>query len=214
VAVCIGSKVNKLKSVGIPLSHTNIGIFNPETNEELSYNEEGEVRISGPNVMVGYYNNPKEEEKILHTDKNGERWIYSGDLGYFDEDGLLYVKGRYKEMIIRPDGFKVYPTSIEEVILMHSDVTECKVVGIRDFAESQGELPKAFIRLKETTREKEIILNEIKAVCEHELAEYSLPFDYEIVDKFPVTSIGKINTIALKEETEKLLQQKKKILKR
>lgn len=216
VSVCINGDINKLKSVGIPLSHSNIGIFNPETNEELSYYEEGEVRISGPNVMLGYYDNKEEEEKILHINEKGERWIHSGDLGYFDEDGLLYVKGRYKEMIIRPDGFKVYPSSIEDVILSHKDVSECKVVGCRDYNESQGELPKAFIRLKETKKDKDTILEEIKLICETKLAEYSLPFDYEIRDKFPVTSIGKINTIALKQETEDELQKqiKKKVLKK
>ena len=219
VSVCINGTINKLKSVGIPLSHSNIGIFDPETNQELSYNEDGEVRISGPNVMLGYYNNKEEEEKILHINEKGERWIHSGDLGYFDEDGLLYVKGRYKEMIIRPDGFKVYPSSIEDVILTHKDVSECKVVGCRDFTESQGELPKAFIILKETNNIDETkVLEEIKFICERELAEYSLPFDYEIRDKFPVTGIGKINTIELKKETEERLKQQlqinKKVLKK
>lgn len=218
VSVCINGDINKLKSVGIPLSHTNIGIFNPETGEELSYNEEGEVRISGPNVMVGYFDNPEEEKKIIYTDENGVRWVVSGDLGYFDEDALLYVKGRYKEMIIRPDGFKVYPTSIEDIILSHKDVSECKVVGCRDYSESQGELPKAFIILKETTRNPNEILEEIRLICEKELAEYSLPFDYEILDKFPVTSVGKINTLELKAQTEKRLQEqtqvKKKVLKK
>ena len=121
-------------------------------------------------------------------------------------------------MIVRPDGFKVYPTSIEDVILLHKDVSECKVVGCRDYTESQGELPKAFIRIKETNKDKEKILEEIKLICKKELAEYSLPFDYEIVEKFPVTSIGKINTIALKEATEENLkkhtQLKIKILKK
>ena len=216
VSVCINGEINKLKSVGIPLSHTNIGIFDPETNEELSYNQEGEVRISGPNVMLGYFDNKKEEEKIMHTDKNGVRWIYSGDLGYFDEDALLYVKGRYKEMIIRPDGFKVYPTSIEEVILTHPAVLECKVVGCRDFTASQGELPKAFIILKNEVKDENSVIESIKEICSTQLAEYSQPFDYEIVKEFPKTSIGKINTIALKEETEKQLQQQisRKVLKK
>lgn len=216
VSVCINNDVNKLKSVGIPLSHSNIGIFNPETNEELSYNEEGEVRISGPNVMLGYYNNKEEEEKILHTDKRGIRWIHSGDLGHIDEDGHLFVKGRYKEMIIRPDGFKVYPSSIEEVILTHPMVSQCKVVGCRDFTESQGDLPKAFIILKEQNQDENRILQEIKAICETKLAEYSLPFDYEIKTEFPKTSIGKINTIALREETENQLKEQtiKKVLKK
>lgn len=206
VSVCTTNSTNKLMSVGIPLSHSNIVIFDPETDMPVGPNELGELRISGPNVMVGYYNNDEEEKKILHTDQQGVRWIYSGDLGYMDEDGIIFVKGRYKEMIIRPDGFKVYPNSIEEVILTHLAVSECKVVGCRDFKESQGELPKAFIVLKNGIKEEENVLEEIKSLCEKELAEYSLPFAYEIREKLPVTSIGKINTLALKEEAEEMLR--------
>ncbi len=203
VTVCATNEANKLKSVGIPLSHSNLGVFDPETNEELGYNQNGEIRISGPNVMLGYYDNPTEEEKVLHT-INGQRWIYSGDLGYFDEDGNLFVHGRYKEMIIRPDGFKVYPSSIEDIIMQHGFVSECKVVGCRDFSESQGELPKAFIVLKREFDEdiKGKILNEIRQLCEANLAEYSLPFAYEIRESLPVTAIGKIDTLALKKEYE------------
>lgn len=205
VSVCINGEINKLKSVGIPLSHTLIGIFDPETNEELRYNEHGEIRITGPNVMIGYYNNQEEEQKILITDQFGTKWIHSGDSGYYDEDSHLYVDGRYKELIIRPDGFKVYPSSIEEIILLHNQVSECKVVGCRDYLESQGELPKAFIILKNNNN-NERILEEIKQLCNEHLAEYSIPFDYEIIEKFPTTSIGKIDTLVLKEETEKKLK--------
>ena len=201
VSVCVNNEANKLKSVGIPLSHTTMGVFDPETNHELPYGEKGEVRISGPNVMVGYYDNQVEEAKVLH-DVNNEKWIYSGDLGYFDKDGNLFVLGRYKEMIIRPDGFKVYPSAIEDVIMLHKDVSECKVVGCRDYTESQGELPKAFIVLKNNEISKEKVLKEVKELCEQNLAEYTLPFDYEIKDKLPVTPIGKINTIELKLEYE------------
>lgn len=214
VSVCVSNEVNKLKSVGIPLSQTNMGVFDPETDEELTWNQDGEIRISGPNVMLGYYNNPEEENKVLHN-INGERWVYSGDLGHFDEDGNLFVHGRYKEMIIRPDGFKVYPSSIEDVIMMHGFVSECKVVGCRDYNESQGELPKAFIILKKEFDEdmKEKILAEIKQLCQNNLAEYSLPFDYEIRSSLPVTSIGKIDTLALKKEYEEKNNPQKKIKK-
>ena len=216
VSVCINNDVNRIGSVGIPLSHTNIGIFDPVTNEELSYNQDGEVRISCPNVMLGYYNNSEEEEKILHIDEKGTRWIYSGDLGCFDNDGHLYVKDRYKDMIARPDGFKWYPSKVEQLILSHEAVSECKVIGCRDFSARQGEIVKAFIILKDFSKDENTILNEIKLICETSLAEYEVPFDYEIRDKFPVTSIGKINTLALKEETENLLKQQinKKVLKK
>lgn len=213
VTVCVNNDVNKLKSVGIPLSHTNMGVFDPETDQEVLYGTDGEIRITGPNVMLGYHNNEEEESKVLH-DVNGEKWVHSGDLGYFDNDGNLFVHGRYKEMIIRPDGFKVYPSSIEDIIMKHNFVSECKVVGCRDFNESQGELPKAFIVLKEhfDADMEEKILNEIKQLCETNLAEYSLPFDYEIRDSLPVTSIGKIDTIALKKEYEEQNKEKQKSL--
>lgn len=209
VSVCVNNEVNKLKSVGIPLSHTNMGVFDPETNEELKYNQDGEIRITGPNVMLGYYNNETEENKILHI-VHGKRWINSGDLGYFDQDGNLFVHGRYKEMIIRPDGFKVYPNEIEDVVMLHNDVSECKVVGCRDYNESQGELPKVFVILKDTAKNKDydVIIQEIKKLCSSKLAEYSMPFDYEIREKLPVTPIGKIDTIALKNEYEKLNKPK------
>lgn len=212
VSVCINGEINRARSVGIPLSQTVIGVFDPDTDEELYYNEHGEIRISGPNVMLGYYNNPLEEEKILHCDENGTRWIYSGDSGYYDDDSYLYVDGRYKEMIIRPDGFKVYPNSIEEVILLHNDVSECKVVGCRDFTERQGDLPKAFIILKSGVVYSQKIIDEIKELCQTHLAEYSLPFDYEVLEKFPTTSIGKINTIALREQTEQQMRAKQRKL--
>lgn len=214
VSVCVTNEVNKLKSVGVPLSHSNMGVYDPETNKELTYNQPGEVRITGPNVMLGYYNNEVEENKILHTDEIGRKWIHSGDLGYFDEDGNLFVQGRYKEMIIRPDGFKVYPSSIEEIILLHPQVSECKVVGCRDYKESQGELPKAFIILKDNIKDEQKILEEIKNICINNLAEYSLPYNYEIREKFPVTAIGKIDTIALKKEEEKKYSVKKRELKK
>lgn len=212
VSVCINGEVNRLRSVGVPLSQTVIGIFNPDTDEELYYNEHGEIRITGPNVMLGYYNNPTEENKILHVDAAGTRWIHSGDSGYYDEDAYLYVDGRYKEMIIRPDGFKVYPSSIEEVILLHEAVSECKVVGCRDFTERQGDLPKAFIRVKPNVTDLSGVIEEIKLLCQTHLAEYSLPFDYEILEKFPTTSIGKINTIALREQTEEQMRVKQRKL--
>ena len=117
-------------------------------------------------------------------------------------------------MIIRPDGFKVYPSSIEEIILLHPQVSECKVVGCRDYKESQGELPKAFIILKDNIKDEQKILEEIKNICINNLAEYSLPYNYEIREKFPVTAIGKIDTIALKKEEEKKYSVKKRELKK
>lgn len=202
VSVCTTNQTNKLQSVGIPLSHSIIQIRSHETGEPMPWNEIGEIWISGPNVMLGYFEDPIEEAKVLDYDEDGNKWIRSGDIGYMDEDGNLFIKGRYKEMIVRADGFKVYPNVIEEVILQCSDVSECKVVGYRDSQESQGELPKAYIKLKTPSNHPEQIITTIKTLCEKELAEYSQPHCYEIVESFPMTPIGKIDTLELKRKAE------------
>lgn len=209
VSVCINNDVNKFKSVGIPLSHTTIGIFDYVTGDELPYDEYGEVRISGPNVMVGYYQNDEEEKKVLHEEK-GERVIYSSDRGKMDKDGTLFVTGRYKDMIVRHDGFKVYPSEIENIILTHPAVSECKIVGVRNYDESQGELPIAYIILKDDKYDKEKIISEIRNICQKELAEYSIPIYYNIINSFPKTSIGKIDTNALKKESDIKIRKLKK----
>ena len=202
VSVCTSNQTNKLQSVGIPLSHSIIQICDYETGKPLQLNEIGEVRISGPNVMIGYYEDPVEEAKILSYDGYGNKWIRSGDIGYMDEDGNLFIKGRYKEMIVRADGFKVYPNAIEEVILQCPEVSECKVVGYHDPHESQGELPKAYIKLKNTSGNSVHILKTIQSLCKKDLAEYSQPNCYEIIDSFPMTPVGKIDTLELKRRAE------------
>ena len=209
VSVCINNDVNKFKSVGIPLSHTNIGIFDYVTGDEVQYNEYGEVRISGPNVMVGYFNNKAEEDKILHHENN-ECIIYSSDRGKMDSDGTLFVTGRYKDMIVRHDGFKVYPSEIENVILANPAVSECKVVGIRNQTESQGELPIAYIILKNDISDKDMIINQIRKYCEDNLSEYSLPVEYKVIKEFPKTAIGKIDTNSLKERGHYKVRKLKK----
>ncbi|MBR3646725.1 MAG: AMP-binding protein, partial [Lachnospiraceae bacterium] len=90
--------------------------FDPETGEELQYGEHGEVCISGPTTMIGYYKNEEATNAMIREHADGRRWIHTGDIGYMTEDGMLYIDGRIKRMIIRNDGFKVFPPIIEDVI--------------------------------------------------------------------------------------------------
>jgi len=111
-----------------------------------------------------------------------------------DEDGFLYIKGRIKRMIIRFDGFKVFPSFIESVIAKHPAVQSCAVVGVDDKRNSQGKLPYACISLRgELHSETDHIRDEIRALCENELPEYVLPVGYEFFDELPRTSIGKVD---------------------
>ena len=182
-AACIND-INEEGSVGIPLPQNIISVFDPETEEELKYNQRGEVCISGPTTMLGYYKNEEATDALIHTHKDGRRWIHTGDLGYMTEKGMLYIDGRIKRMIIRNDGFKVFPFMIEEAIKLH-DVAECMVVGIRDKNFSQGLLPKAHKILKphcDKTEQK--IRTELEKICSEKLPEYAQPIDYKFRKEF------------------------------
>lgn len=198
VAACTSNLTNEIGSVGIPFPKTTISIFEPGTENELKYNELGEVCITGPNTMIGYYNNPEETKKILKTHSDGKVWVHSGDLGYMDENGFLYIVDRIKRMIIRHDGFKIFPNMIEEVIMSHPAVHNCIVVGVKDVYHSQGNLPKAHIILKDDyDYDYDSIEKEITNLCLEKLAEYSQPVELQFDIKFPLTSIGKIDFVEM-----------------
>lgn len=215
VAACTSNETNKIGSVGIPFPNTTISIFDPKTGEELGYNEKGEVCITGPNTMLGYFNNDEETNKILRKHEDGNVWVHSGDIGYMDADGNLYIVDRLKRMIIRPDGFKIFPSLIEDVVVKHPLVQSCKVVGLRDFSFSQGKLPKVHVVLNETDRNPEAIENEILMLCEEQLPEYYWPCEIEFNESLPLTPIGKIDYLKLeKEDYEKQLAATKKLVKK
>lgn len=195
---CI-NEINKEGSVGIPLPQNIIGIFDPETTEELTYNQEGEICILCQSRMNNYLGTKNNSEEILKKHEDGNIWIHTKDLGYMDEEGFLYVKGRIKKMITRHDGFKVFPPTIEKIILEHNAVRDCIVVGIPDENHSQGMLPKAHIILNENYDLKQA-KEEIMALCKKKLPEYAVPIDYKIRDSFPITKIGKIDFIQLMKE--------------
>lgn len=201
-AVCTASiaEINEIGSVGIPFHHTIMAVFDPDTGKELKYNEIGEICISGPNTMLRYYNNEEETKNIIRKHDDGLLWVHSGDLGYITERGVVHIKGRTKEMIVRHDGFKVFPITIEEVILSHPDIKACKVVGVKDDNYSQGELPKAFVVLNKSISDEKKLKDDLKKICKERLAEYLQPIDFVIKEKLPVTAIGKIDFMKLKED--------------
>ena len=112
-ACCNFNNVHKNGSVGIPLLKTTVSVFRPDSFEELGYDEMGEICITGPTMMLGYLNNPEETARVMRRHPDGTVWIHSGDLGYMDADGFVYIKGRMKRIIIRHDGHKVFPTQLE-----------------------------------------------------------------------------------------------------
>ena len=170
----------KVGSIGFPLPGQEIRIVD-KNDEDMESGQVGEIIIKGENVMKGYYNDPEATKETL---KNG--WLHTGDLGYQDKNGYLFIEGRKKDMIIR-GGENIYPREIEEVIAQHSQVKETAVVGIPD--KIWGEEVAAFIVTQngETIRESEIM-----SFCDDKLANYKCPRMVFFWDDLPKTLAGEI----------------------
>ena len=192
---------NEEGSVGVPFVNTVVSVFSPGTDEELRYGEIGEICITGPNVMLGYYNNETATNEILKTHKDGKKWIHSGDMGYMNENGSIFIVDRIKRMIVRYDGFKVFPSAIEKAIISHNGVEKCCVVRYKDSEHSQGDLPAAFV-VKKNNIDNEELTRELCLICNKELPEYAQPMKWKYIDSIPYTPIGKVDYRALEQEIE------------
>ena len=154
--------------------------------------ESGEICIAGPQVMTGYWNKPEETEGSFVG-----RHFRSGDVGYMDEDGYVFIVDRIKDMI-NASGFKVYPRRIEDALYEHSAVAEVTVVGIPD--EYRGEAPKAFVKLKEG---KQATAAELLQFLRGKLSKLELPAEIEFRDQLPKTMVGKLSKKELRAEAKR-----------
>ena len=190
---------NKYKggSIGIPYPDTYYKIINSDTLEELPYNQDGEIVLSGPTVMKGYLDEPVETAETLKVHKDGRIWLHTGDLGCMDEDGFLYFKQRIKRMIIS-SGYNVYPQYVENVIDSVPEVLLSCVIGIDHPLKVQ--VAKAFIVLRDGVEPTDEIREKIKKACEENLAKYSWPFEYEFRKELPKTLVGKVAFKVLMDE--------------
>lgn len=178
--------LSKVGSVGEPLPQTEVRVVD-EFGHPLPVGQVGEIAVKGPQVMKGYLKN---EEETARTIKNG--WMYSGDLGRFDNDGLLYIVDRKKDMIIR-GGENVYPVEVEEVLYAIPQVLEAAVVGIPH--EVYGEVPKAYIVLKEG---KLLTAQDVMEFCKKQLASYKIPVEIEFLETLPRNASGKVLKMVLR----------------
>jgi long-chain acyl-CoA synthetase len=185
----------KLGTVGLPFPDTDTKIVDVETGAvELPVGEMGELCISGPQVMKGYWNKPEETAACLRKDASGKIWFHTGDVARIDEDGYTSIVQRKKDMII-VDGYNVYPSDVESVLYAHPAVRLAAVIGIPDAY--HGEIVKACIALKPGTT---VTSEEIVAYCREGLAEYKVPRVVEIRDTLPMSAVGKILYRVLRDE--------------
>jgi len=168
-------------SVGITAPCTQTRIVHPATGADLGTGEEGEVWVRGPQVMAGYLNNPEATAATLDAD----RWLHTGDLGYMDADGHLYVVDRLKELI-KYKGFQVPPAELEAILLRHPDVVDAAVVGLPD--DEAGEIPAGFVVLRPGAAASE---EEIMRFVAGEVAHYKQIRRLEVIDEIPKSAAGK-----------------------
>ncbi|WP_347177931.1 class I adenylate-forming enzyme family protein [Sporosarcina thermotolerans] len=172
--------LEKIGSVGEALPQTEIQVVD-EFGAPLPIGAVGEIVMRGPQVMKGYL---RDEEETKRTVRNG--WLYTGDLGKLDEEGLLYIVDRKKDMIIR-GGENVYPVEVEEVLFQIPSLLEATVVGVPH--EVLGEVPKAYVVIKENHTLTE---DEIKEYCMNNLAKFKVPMEVEFLDELPRNASGKV----------------------
>ena len=177
---------DKPGAVGLPLPDVVMRVV-PVTGApeddlgSLPAGEVGQIAICAPQLMQGYWQNPDETRSMLR-----DGWLYTGDLGYMDSDGYLYIVDRLKDLI-KPSGFQVWPREVEEVLASHPAVAEVSVAGVPD--PYQGEAVQAWIVLR---REQTATVEQIRAYAKERLAAYKVPKHIEFRDALPKTNVGKV----------------------
>ena len=197
MACCVNpyAGVNKIGSIGMPMPDVFVRIVDADDpSKELPPNETGEIVMSAPQLMRGYWQNDAETRAMLRVADDGKRWLFTGDLGYMDEDGYIFVVDRKKDLI-KTSGFQVWPREIEEVLATHPAVAEAGVAGVPD--ETKGEVVHAWVVLRPGATADPA---QLRAHCKANLAPYKVPAKIEIRTELPKTMVGKVLRRALRAE--------------
>ncbi len=199
VTACCLTPINKAKegSIGIPFPDTYIKIVRPDTEEELPYGEEGEILLAGPTVMKEYIKHPEETARTLRRHADGLTWVYTGDLGYMDDEGFIYFRGRSKRMIIS-SGYNIYPAQLENIFDANELVQMSCVIGVPD--PYRMHRPKVFVTLKPGVPASEETRKAIMDYAAKYIAKYAMPKELEFRESLPKTLVGKVAYRQLEEE--------------
>ncbi|MBR5641431.1 MAG: acyl--CoA ligase [Firmicutes bacterium] len=192
------------RSIGLPFPDTYYDIVKPGTDEKCAPREEGEIVLKGPTLMLGYLHNEEETAQAMRRRSDGDLWLYSGDLGYMDEDGYVYFSQRMKRMIVT-NGYNVYPSQLENVLDAHPLVDCSCIIGIPD--ERRGQKVKAYVVLKKHGQESEETKERLMAHMAQHVAGYALPKEIEFRKELPKTLVGKVAYRILEEEELKKIKE-------
>ncbi|TMD89592.1 MAG: long-chain fatty acid--CoA ligase [Chloroflexi bacterium] len=185
----------KLQCLGVPSFDVDARVIDPETLEELGPNQVGEIVCSGPQVLRGYWRRPEETEEVFLT-RDGKRFLRTGDLGQYDDEGYYFMVDRLKRMI-NASGFKVWPAEVESILYNHPAVQEACVIGMAD--PRRGETVKAFVVVRQEQRGM-VSEEEIIEWSKGQMAAYKYPRMVQFVDALPRSGTGKILWRQLQEQ--------------
>ena len=186
------------RSIGLPIANTEAKIVD-ETGQEVPMGEIGELWVRGPQVMQGYWNNPVETANVLKPDG----WLATGDIARADQDGFFYIVDRKKDMILSTSGLNVFPSEIEQVLVLHRHVSEAAVIGVQ--LKDGSESIKAFVVLTVNSASADDLL----AHCRLYLASYKMPRKIEFRAELPKTILGKtLHRVLRAEESTRLHLQR------
>lgn len=181
-------------SVGVPYSTIEFGIFDPESQEEKDYLEEGEICIGGPGLMQGYLNRPEETSQTIRTHEDGRVWLHTGDIGYMNERAEVFIVDRLKNMF-KYHGVHIYPTEIDKVLEKHPQVIQAKTIGKNK--EGHGDLPYSFVVLKKSA-DIQAIEPDLLEACREDFPAEAVPQDIIAIDQMPRTRMNKVSIPKLK----------------
>jgi acyl-CoA synthetase (AMP-forming)/AMP-acid ligase II len=193
----LGTK--KIGSVGLPFPNIRIKIVDVETGaRELPVGSEGEIIARGGQVNKRYFNKPEETAHALRL-FNGDRWLYTGDVGKFDEDGYLYIVDRVKDMI-NVGGYKVFSKEVEDKMQAHPAVDMCAFIGVPNPERPGSEIVKAVIQLTPEYRghDPQDLERDLLAYAREHMAPYKVPKLFQFIDQVPLTPVGKVDKKALR----------------
>jgi long-chain acyl-CoA synthetase len=201
----------KVGSIGIPFPDTDIMILDVETHSKIMpLGECGEMVVKGPQVMKGYWNKPEETKKQLVDILLGcaGPWVFTGDVAKMDEDGYFYIVDRTKDMV-NVSGLKVYAREVDDVLFEHPAVAMAATIGIPDPKTPGSEIVKAFVVLKPGNAPSKEVEDSIIEFCRKHLARYKVPKVVEFRDSLPLSLIGKVLKLPLREEEKKKISASK-----
>ncbi len=188
----------KLGHIGLPLLNTDVKLVDPASGEPVEIGQPGEICVKGPQVMVGYLNNPEETEKAIDADG----YMHTGDVGIFDEEGYVRIVDRTKDMI-NVSGFKVFSKKVEEILATHPAIDMIATIGVLNPENPGSEIVKAYVTLSPDYSydgDPEKLKTDIINFAKEKLAPYEVPKTIEIRDELPLTAVGKIDKKKLRKE--------------